>query len=129
MSLLPHHPPATAAFRCLAAAAVLALSAACDREADPTGPSRQITPAAPVLRALSHTRGQEAGFVELAKLVPSAAGFYYDANGRLVVTVADSSDSPRVSAAIAQLKVTKRMAFAAGPLGNAPIFVRRGTAP
>jgi hypothetical protein len=69
-------------------------------------------------------RPDEAEFAELARRSPTSAGFYLDAEGRLVIVVRDERDEPAAQAAGADLIARKRVHDARLAAGG--VVIRRG---
>src|SRR5258707_756312 len=105
---------------------LLALGA-CDQERDgvPTRPvaqtaSKAVSPTAPA------TRPEEAGFSELANVVASSGGFFFDNRGRLIVVVRDTVEFRNAPTAISSLIGRGKISLSPEKPGNPQIILRRG---
>ncbi len=112
---------------CVAIALVI-VAAGCDqRESVPTAPMRGATQGVrrDVGPAVQHGRPAEAPFNELAKLVPSSAGFIYDAAGNIEVFVRDSLDMPAAASALSTLNLSGRISLRADKRQSPSVIIRK----
>jgi hypothetical protein len=111
---------------CFATVALLVVSTSCDQQQlGPTVPSRRAAQAARRdVSPSTHGRPAEAPFAELAKVVPSSAGFVYDPAGNIVAFVRDSADMQRIASVLWALVASKRINLRADHKHNPGVIVK-----
>jgi len=103
---------------------LIAAIAGCDHQVVGPRAHPPLAPAFSVGASPVIVRDAERPFAELAKVIPSSAGFYYDKNGDLVVRVRDTTEFGRVATAIATLVSGNKIRLSPEASPNPPVVVQ-----
>ena len=102
---------------------LVALTISCQDDVPSEPSTRGVQPSPNATAVQGEVPSGEAVFAELSQKVPSASGFFFDAQGRIIVNVADPKDGPNAVLAVRSL-IDRRVI--AVPIGvTVPIIWRQ----